>query len=216
MHISFFKYKHFMSINYQLPRQYSVFNYHLKIEKTDLLSRKMGCRFLSVLLARKIVAELTSVPIFLYLVGGRPPQRGLMSGVWVGIWIWTGEPLATKVEHVNWTTISPGQPLQVLILCGKTSHTAGAERWDWLELPVKLPKEMCAHWHSSCHLWCQKCISQCCGLPSPGTSGSWLSGGCPILDLLQGSIPRCVKEQILSFTSFFMGYGILHFKALLF
>src|SRR3712207_7544723 len=30
---------------------------------------------------RNIVAELTSVPIFLYFIGGMPPQHGLTSGV---------------------------------------------------------------------------------------------------------------------------------------
>ena len=34
-------------------------------------------------LVRKIVAGLTSVPIFLYFVYGTPPQRGLVSGVYV-------------------------------------------------------------------------------------------------------------------------------------
>ena len=32
-------------------------------------------------LVRKIVPELTSVPIFLYFVCGMPPQHGLMSCV---------------------------------------------------------------------------------------------------------------------------------------
>ena len=37
--------------------------------------------YLFIFLVRKIVAELTSLPIFLYFVCGMPPQHGLMSGV---------------------------------------------------------------------------------------------------------------------------------------
>ena len=59
---------------------------------------------------RKIVAELTSVPVFLYFVYGMPPEHGLMSSATSMPGVQTCEPWATDAEHMNLTTIPPGQP----------------------------------------------------------------------------------------------------------
>ena len=59
---------------------------------------------------RKIVAELTSVPVFLCFVHGTQPQHSLMSGVQVHAQNWTGESRVTKAECANATTTQPGWP----------------------------------------------------------------------------------------------------------
>ena len=47
-------------------------------DQTDFITTFL---FVVVFLVRKIVPELTSVPLFLYFVCGMPLQQGLMSGV---------------------------------------------------------------------------------------------------------------------------------------
>ena len=72
---------------------------------------------------RKIVPELTSVPIFLYFVCRVPPQLCLMSGVWVWtqdtnlqIWgCWTLKLENAEAEPVNLTTIPLGRPLFMIL-----------------------------------------------------------------------------------------------------
>ena len=58
-------------------------------------------------LVRKIVPELTSVPIFLSFVCGTPPQHGLRAACKSTPRIQTCEPPATEVECVNLTTAWP-------------------------------------------------------------------------------------------------------------
>uniref|UniRef100_A0A9L0RMZ8 Membrane associated ring-CH-type finger 2 n=1 Tax=Equus caballus TaxID=9796 RepID=A0A9L0RMZ8_HORSE len=65
----------------------------------------------SSLCVRKIVAELTSVPVSLYFICGTPPQRGLTSGARSTPGIRTCEPRAAEREHANLTIVPPGQPL---------------------------------------------------------------------------------------------------------
>ena len=63
-------------------------------------------------LLRKIGPEVTSVPIFLYFICGTLPQHGLMSSARSVLRIQTGEPRATKVEHVNLIITPLGRPLK--------------------------------------------------------------------------------------------------------
>ena len=72
------------------------------------LTSVISCGF--VLLMKKIVTELTFVPVLLCFVCGMPPQLGLMSNVYVHAWDPTCEPMATGAEHVNLTTMPPGWP----------------------------------------------------------------------------------------------------------
>ena len=65
---------------------------------------------------RKIVPELTSVPISLYFVYGMPPQHGLMSGVEVCAQDPTQEPRDAEVECANLTTTPLGWPPPLVCL----------------------------------------------------------------------------------------------------
>ena len=64
---------------------------------------------------------VTSVPIFLCFICGTPPQRGLMSGVYVH----TEDPnlqnpgLPAKSEYANLSLLPLGQPLQFTIFISK-------------------------------------------------------------------------------------------------
>ena len=64
-------------------------------------------------LMTKIHPELTCVAIFLSLVCGMPPQRGLMSSMQVC----ARKPWAAEVEHMNLTTTPPGRPPSVAFKC---------------------------------------------------------------------------------------------------
>ena len=66
---------------------------------------------------RKIVAELTSVSILLYfLYVGRRHSMALWAVYRSVPRIWTCKPQATKVEHGNVTTMTPGWPLYYVFL----------------------------------------------------------------------------------------------------
>ena len=58
---------------------------------------------------RKIVAELTSVPIFCF-VCGMLPQPGLMNGVWVHAWDSNHWTAGHQSRVLNLTTMPPGGP----------------------------------------------------------------------------------------------------------
>ena len=79
--------------------------------------RNENLLFLFCFFVRKVVAELTSVPVFLYFMSlcGLPPQRGLTSDARSTPGIRNCEPWATKAERVNLTTIPPGRPQELTI-----------------------------------------------------------------------------------------------------
>ena len=73
-----------------------------------------------VFLVRKIVAELTSLPILRYFVCGMPPQHGLMTGTRTVPRIQTTNP-RPEVERRTLTTLPRGQPPESAVLsCGRT------------------------------------------------------------------------------------------------
>ena len=83
--------------------------------------------FKSFFWVRKIVSELTSVPIFPYFLCGMPPQHGLMSVCRSAPRIWTHEPWAGEGDRVNLTTLPPGQPQdcsleEPLVTCARVDH----------------------------------------------------------------------------------------------
>ena len=65
---------------------------------------------------RKIVFELTSVANFLYFIYGMLPQHGLMSGELVCSQDLNPRTPGCQAEHMNFTTMPPGQPLVVGLL----------------------------------------------------------------------------------------------------
>ena len=82
--------------------------------------RKIGPELTSVanplFCLRKIVTELTSVPIF-YFECGTPPQHGLRNSAMSVPRIGTCEHWAAKVEHLNLTTMPQGQPPNIFNFC---------------------------------------------------------------------------------------------------
>ena len=70
--------------------------------------------FLSFLL-RKIVPELTSVPIFLYFYVGCHHSMACWAACRSAPWIWVSEPQATRVERANLTTTQPGQHEKIFL-----------------------------------------------------------------------------------------------------
>ena len=91
---------------------------------------------------RKIVPELTSVPIFLYLCQSSfiLYVRCHHSTAWWVVYrptpgIQTCKPWAAKAEHMNLTTMLPGQPILTDILNGM--HLCGSfgtyfARYSWI------------------------------------------------------------------------------------
>ena len=61
-------------------------------------------------LVRKTVAELTSVPIFLYFVCGMLSQHGLMSGAMSALGIRNHKAWTAEAEHTKLTTTLLGWP----------------------------------------------------------------------------------------------------------
>ena len=53
----------------------------VRIKLLSIINKGFGGYFILFILVRNIGAELTSVPIFLCLVCGTPPQHGFMSSV---------------------------------------------------------------------------------------------------------------------------------------
>ena len=67
-----------------------------------------------LLLVRKLVAEVTSVLIFLYFACVTPPQHGWMSNMYVGTQDLNPQTPGHQ-RHANLTTMQQGQPPACLL-----------------------------------------------------------------------------------------------------